>query len=593
MTAPLLEVRELGVRVRVRATERILIDGITFAVARGECVGIVGASGAGKSTVASALIRLLPSAATFTPGSGVRLGGEELLALDEREMRSRRGRRLAMIFQEPLLALDPAMPVGEQLAETLLVHGLATAGEARERAIEMIERVGIGGARRAAERYPHEFSGGMRQRLVIAAALLPGPELVIADEPTTALDPTIQAQVLDLLDDLRAASGTSLILISHDLDVVAERCDRVLVMDDGRIVESGPAATIADAPTSEAGARLAMARRRLTAIPREGPNGPPDSLLRVENLSVQYRDRRRRSRGTDVTAVDSVSFSIAPGESVGLVGESGCGKTSIALAILQLVPAGGAVLFGGEDLHLLEGEVLRRQRRRLQMVPQDAGASLTPHLTAGELVTEGFEVHGIASGAEATRRARALFDEMGLPDHAFDALPPALSAGERQRVAIARALSTSPDLLVCDEPVASLDAPTRERLLALLDQLRRDRGLALLFISHDLASVQRITSRLLVMYLGRIVESGPTAAVIDTPRMPYTQALLSAVPTGDRAHRQRRIVLPGEPPSPGAPSSGCAFHPRCPHPSRDSACVTQVPPLRHFGPGHDAACLKA
>ncbi len=592
MTAPSLAVTRLGVRVATATTERILLEDITFAVARGECVGVVGASGAGKSSLASALIRLLPRSAYFTAGSAVRLGDEELLALDERAMRRRRGRRLAMVFQEPLLALDPAMTVGEQLAETLVVHGLASAPEAFERAIAMIERVGIGGARRSADRYPHEFSGGMRQRLVIAAALLPGPELVIADEPTTALDPTIQAQVLDLLDSLRAASGTALLLISHDLDVVAERCDRVLVMDDGRIVESGPAATIANSPTSEAGGRLAMARRRLTSLPREVPTPAPEPLLTVENLTVLYRDRRRAGRGAGVTAVDSVSFTIAPREAVGLVGESGCGKTSIAHAILRLIPSGGAIRFGTEALHTLEGEALRRQRQRIQLIPQDAGASLTPHLTAGELVMEGFEVHGIAEGAEARRRALLLFEEMNLPAHAFASRPGSLSAGERQRVAIARALSTSPELLVCDEPVASVDAPTRERLLGLLDRLRRDRKLSLLFISHDLGSVQRITSRVLVMYLGRVVESGPTGQVIDTPRMPYTQALLSAVPTGDPARRRTRIVLAGEPPSPASPPSGCAFHTRCPHPARDSACTTQVPPLRHLGPGHNAACLK-
>lgn len=605
MTAPVLRVRDLGVTVGTGDRTQHLLDGVSFALERGSSVGLVGSSGAGKSTLGLALMRLLPEGALISARAEVWLGDEDLLLLRAEAMRERRGRRIAMVFQEPLQALNPSMPVGDQLSEALIVHGMAQGAEADERAIAMLDRVGIANARRASRSFPHEFSGGMRQRLLIASALLLGPDVLIADEPTTALDATVQAQILDLLDTLRAETGAALLFISHDLDVVGERCDRLLVLDEGHVVEEGPASEVIATPRAPATRWLAAARHLLatttadaTTVPQAAPRGArpvPPPLLAVRGVGVQYAARRRLLGGVPevVRAVEDVSLTIQPGEALGLVGESGCGKTSLAHAILRLVPvSAGTVHFGGHDLLALGRGPLRRMRRRLQLVPQDAGASLTPHLTIEALVVEGLEVHGLARGRAARDRARELLNEMDLPDRAAEALPRELSAGERQRAAIARALATDPDLLICDEPVASVDAPTRALLLDMLDRLRRERGLALLFISHDLAAVSRLTSRVAVMYLGRIVESARTADALRSPRMPYTQALISAVPTGDPDTRRHRIVLVGELPSPVSPPSGCPFHPRCPHPAKDEQCRRARPPLEEAAPGHVAACWK-
>jgi peptide/nickel transport system ATP-binding protein len=588
---PLLEVRDLTVRMDRPGVDRPLLDAISFSLSAGESVGVVGRSGAGKSSLGSALLRLLPPGARVGPGASIRLDGTELLALDAPAMRQRRGREIALIFQEPLLALDPAMRVGAQLAESLTVHGLATRDEARERASAMLAKVGIADARRAAGRFPHEFSGGMRQRLLIATALLPGPKLVIADEPTTALDATIQAQVLDLLDTLRAETGAALLHISHDLDVIGERCSRVLVMDRGRIVEEGPAEAVIRSPRSPEARALVGARLPHSAPPRASLPAPAP-LFAGDRITVSYDDRRRRGRSV-MTAVRDLSLAIGRGEVVAVVGESGCGKSSLAHAILRLVDASGAIILDGITLGDLRGEALRRSRRRIQWVPQDAGAALTPHLTARSLVAEGLIVHGLATGAAADARAGELLGEVGLGAELHDRLPAELSAGERQRVTIARALSTGPDLLVCDEPVASVDAPNRGLLLDLFDRLRRERGLSLLFISHDLAAVRRIADRVLVMYLGRLVESGPAEGVLGSPLMPYTAALLAAVPTGDPIARRTRVLPIGEPPSAFEPPAGCAFHPRCPSPMKDSGCLAAVPPLRERLPGRHVACIKA
>ena len=594
MSEPTLRVKGLAVTTGAGDGERRLLDGISFTLERGGSIGLVGSSGAGKSTLGLALMRLLPDGILRVAGADVSLDGIDLLALREPEMRALRGRRIAMIFQEPMQALNPSMSAGDHLMESLIVHRIAHGSEAHERAVAMLDRVGIANARRAASMFPHEFSGGMRQRLLVASALLLAPDVLIADEPTTALDPTVQAQVLDLIDSMRRESGSALILISHDLDVVGERCDRLIVMDEGRIVEQGPAREVIEQPRAPATRRLAGARLLRgvgTPVERTGEGTP---LLDISDLTVRYPLRRPLDRRGALHAVESVSLRIARGEALGLVGESGCGKSSLAHAILRLVPVhGGAVRFDGEDLLALRGESLRRMRRRIQLVPQDAGASLTPQMTIIDAVTEGMEVHGIARGHEARVRALALLDEMGLPARAAAAYPRELSAGERQRASIARALSTGPDLLICDEPVASVDAPVRAMLLDLLDRLRRERGLSLLFISHDLAAVGRIASRIAVMYLGRIVELGTSAHLLAHARMPYTQALLSAVPTGDPATSARRIVLTGELPSSFEPVAGCAFYPRCQQPSKDAECVGARPPLTASnGAGHVAACWK-
>ncbi|MEX2180903.1 MAG: ABC transporter ATP-binding protein [Gemmatimonadaceae bacterium] len=587
--AAALLVERLGIESGSGTTARRILDDVSFTLAAGSSVGLVGRSGAGKSTVGNALLGLLPRGLRPTPGSTMRLGDDDLLALDAEAMRSVRGRRLSMVFQEPLTALDPTQRVGAQLVEALRTHGLADGPAATESAVEMLSRVGIGDARAAARRYPHELSGGMRQRLLLAMALLLEPEVLIADEPTTALDPTLQAQILDLLDALRERSRTALLLISHDLAVVGERCERVLVLDEGRIVEDGDAASVV-------GARLVRPRPPAAeAVERNLAEAERKPLLDVRDLAVAFvapQGPRRRVGGV-VRAVDGVSLSLGRGECLGLVGESGCGKTTLARAILRLTPVtGGSVRFAGEEITVLDGERLRRLRRRMQLVPQDAGASLTPQRTVGELVREGLEVHGVAEGAAAEHRMLAVLDEVGLAASFAARRPGELSSGERQRVAIARALAPAPDLLVCDEPVAAVDAEVRDQILDLLDRLRRRHGLALLFISHDLDAVRRLASRVAVMYLGRVVERSESPAALEVPWMPYTVALRSAMPTGDPAARAARIVLRGEFPSPLHPPAGCAFHPRCPHPGRDAACQVTRPELVELAPGRWVACPK-
>ena len=575
-----LRVETLGVRVVGRADVTPILDRVSFTLARGSSVGLVGASGAGKSTLGLALLRLLPRALALTSESRIQLGDQPVHQQSTHELRALRGRRIAMVFQEPLLALNPAMTIGAHLEEAARVHG-ASVTEARERARTMLDRVGIASTHDAARRFPHEFSGGMRQRVLIACAMLHGPELLIADEPTTALDPTIQAQILDLLDRLREEAGTTLLLISHDLAVVGERCERVLRLDAGRLVDDAPAATVL-------GSRRVAVR---APAPEERAGAP---LLEVRDLAVDHAPRGTLLRaGRVVHAVHGLSLTVRRGEVVGLVGESGCGKTSAALAMLRLIePAGGALRFDGADLLALRGEALRQMRRRMQLVPQDIGASLTPHLTAGALVAEGILAHELAGATEAAKRARQLLDEMELPARAATARAHELSSGERQRVAIARALAVGPDLLICDEPVAALDESTREAVLELLQRLRRERGLALLLISHDLPAVQRLASRIAVMYLGRIVEESADLAALTHPRMPYSQALVAAVPTGDPNAARRRVVLSGDLPWASESQRGCAFHPRCPHPAKDAQCLTDRPELTTVAAGHQVACWK-
>ncbi|MBK7907605.1 MAG: ABC transporter ATP-binding protein [Gemmatimonadetes bacterium] len=525
MSDTLLEVRGLGVRVAERRGARgaghTLLHDVAFDVAAGSSVGVVGASGAGKSTLALALLRLLPAPLRLDDGARIALAGRDLASLDAEALRAVRGRGISLISQEPLAALNPSMPAAAQLAEALEVHGLASIAEAAARAATMLDRVGIG--RAAARRFPHELSGGMRQRLMIAMALIVAPQLVVADEPTTALDPVRQREMLDLLDTLRRESGTALLLISHDLDLVGERCARTLVLDAGRVVEDGRTADV-------------LARRRPIARaplrPREA--SPTEPLLDVRGLSVTYP---ARGRGPDalveVTAVKDISFTLRRGESVGIIGESGCGKTSLAHAILRLGPSRAtAMRFDGDDLARLEGEALRRIRKSLQFVPQDAGASLTAHLTCEALVSEGMLVHGLCDATDARRRARDLLAQLDLPDSVASARPGELSSGQRQRVALARALGPEPRLLILDEPVSAVDPLTRERLLERLTDLRAQRGLALLFISHDIPSVARIADRVLVMHDGQVAEEGEASVVLGSPSSAAARRLLAAVPGG-------------------------------------------------------------
>lgn len=540
MTAPALRVQDLG----VLAGDREIVAGVSFALSAGEALGIVGGSGAGKSSIANALLGVLPPGLRMRPGSSIQIAGETLRSVDDPAWPRIRGRHIGMVYQEPLLALDPLMRIGAQLEEGLRAHGLASGAEARRRIVDVLAQLGLPDPERMADRYPHELSGGMRQRVLIAASVLLEPNVLVADEPTTALDVTLQAQVLDLLDTVRRTREMGVILVSHDLDVVAQRCSRVLVLDAGRVVEEGHPAEVLRTPRSGAGRALAAAHRARGSFALTGnaatAGGNTERLLTVQGLRVTYPGRR--AVDAPVVAVENLSLQLERGEAAGVVGESGCGKSSLARAVLRLGPvSGGSVRFAGTELTGLSAAALRPLRRRMQLVPQDAGASLTPHLRVGALIREGLEVHGIASGALALERVHELLTAMGLDRAYAEALPDELSAGERQRVAIARALAVEPELLVCDEPVASTDAARRDELLALLDAQRRERQMALLLISHDLDAVRRITSRTLVMLAGRVVEEGPTRIVTVTPEHAYTKLLLASEP-GDPAHTRRDVI---------------------------------------------------
>jgi peptide/nickel transport system ATP-binding protein len=495
-----LQVRDLGVRLTSGA--RPLLEGVSFDLARGASLGVVGPSGAGKTTLALALMGLLPRHAAVTPGATLRLGTTPLHDASPETRRLVRGRRMAMVFQEPMLALHPALSVQEQVAEVGTVHGLPPETALR-RALDQLARVGLVPAATFGARRPHELSGGQRQRVLLAMAMFLEPEVLIADEPTTALDPALQREVLDQIDALRRNAGTALILISHDPDVIRERCDTVLQLRDGRpIAPEGPGAGGAR-PSPITRPSVGGAATTTTPGPSAAEPAAP-VLLDVRDLVVRYTGPSA-SGDAATAAVDGVSFTLARGETLGLIGPSGAGKSTLTHALVRLLPvAGGSIHFDGTDLSAIRGEPLRRLRRRLQLVAQDAGASLTPHLTAETLVAEGLEVHGLARGSDARRRARTLLDEVGLPARAAAARPRELSSGERQRVALARALAPAPDLLVCDEPWAALDPDRRDAILALLDDLRARHGLALLVISHDHDAVHRLASRVLPMYLGRV-----------------------------------------------------------------------------------------
>jgi peptide/nickel transport system ATP-binding protein len=537
--SPVLSVEGLTVSVATAAGPRPLVQGVTFALRPGETLAIAGESGSGKSVTSLAIMGLLP--ANLAPTAGrVMLGDTDLLRLPERRMRAIRGDRVAMIFQEPMTSLNPVMTVGAQLTEALRAHEPLSAGDARARALDALRAVRLSEPERRLAQYPHELSGGMRQRVMIAMALALRPDVLIADEPTTALDVTVQREVLDLLRDLRRDTGTALVLITHDMGVVAEMADRVLVMKDGRTVEEAPVGQLFEAPSADytrallaavprMGARLPAAPRRRTAIP------PP--VLALRDLVVGF-DTGRGLLGQPthrVHAVEGVSLAIEPGETFALVGESGCGKSTIARAIAGLVPFQGEIEVAGRILRG-QRDVTRAVRRDAQLVFQDPAAALDPRMRVGDLVAEPLAIHGIGTRAERRARAEALFDRVGLPRAALDRYPHEFSGGQRQRICIARALALDPKLIVADESVSALDVSVQARVLALLKELQDELGLSYLFISHDMAVVDSIADRVAVMYLGQIVETGTRAQVFGDPRHPYTRRLIEAVPVPDPRH---------------------------------------------------------
>ena len=639
-------------------TRKILtaVDGVDFDLRAGETLALLGESGCGKSATALSLLRLLPAAGRILGGE-INFDGRDLLQLPEAEMRSVRGSGMAMIFQEPATSLNPVLTNGRQIGEVLNSHlGLRGAAE-RQRALELLDAVGIADASRRLDEYPFQLSGGMKQRVMIAIALAGNPRLLIADEPTTALDVTIQAQILDLLRRLQAERGMGMLLITHDLGVVAQMAHRVGVMYAGEIVEEAPRDVFFTSPrhpyTQKLFAALPDPARRggrletiagqvpaLSAMPsgcrfaERCPNAwsrcrdeapawydagenhrvrchlldepgravahvqktnaaasvvasPTTSLLTVNDLRVHFPIRRgilQRTVG-QVKAVDGVALELVRGRTLALVGESGCGKTTVGKAMLQLIrPTGGQVQLAGRELTVLSREELRPLRRRMQMIFQDPFASLNPRLSVGEIIGEGMSALGVSPQADGRAVAMAtLLHQVGLDAAAAQRYPHEFSGGQRQRIAIARALAVQPELIVCDEPTSALDVSVQAQILNLLKALQKNLGLAYLFITHNFAVVDYLAQDVAVMYLGRIVERGTVDEVLRSPRHPYTQALLSAVPSPRLDAQPNFIRLAGETPSPANPPTGCHFHPRCPHASEkcresypQTSCVTST-----------------
>ncbi|MGC0420401.1 dipeptide ABC transporter ATP-binding protein [Embleya sp. AB8] len=536
---PLLEIQGLRVSYRTSNGPVHAVTAADLSVRAGEVVAVVGESGSGKSTTAHAIVGLLPAGGRVGAGR-VLFRGRDLLTLRERELREVRGRSIGLIPQDPLVSLNPVRRVGDQVAEALIVHGLASGKEAAERAVAALGEAGLPEPATRARQFPHELSGGMRQRVLIAIALACRPALVIADEPTSALDVTVQRQILDHIEELTHAHGTAMLLITHDLGVAADRAQRVVVMSRGEVVEQGPAERIltdpehpytrqliAAAPSLAAGptARRARTRPAREPVPRTEP------LLTVTGLVKEFALPRSKEGPRSVRAVDDVSFTVRRGETFALVGESGSGKSTTARMILGLeTPTAGRILIEGRDTTRPGRAELRALRRRMQLVYQNPYASLDPRFTVSEIVEEPLRAYRVGSRAEQRARAAALIEQVALPGDVLRRKPAELSGGQRQRVAIARALALEPDLVVCDEPVSALDVSVQAQILDLLSRLQEELGISYLFISHDLAVVRRIADRVGVLRAGRLVEKGTCEQVLAAPTHPYTRELIAAIP---------------------------------------------------------------
>ena len=532
MTA-LLEVSNLSVSYTLGGESRPAVRDVSFTVDRGEVVAIVGESGSGKSTTAHAVIHLLASNASVDAGSIV-FDGTDLTGLSRRAWREVRGRAIGLIPQDPTTSLNPVKRVGRQVGEPLVIHGLATRRGADAQAVELLRLAGIGEPEARARQFPHQFSGGMKQRALIATALAAEPKLVIADEPTSALDVTVQKQILDHIDTLASTLGTAVLLITHDLGVAADRADRIIVMQNGEIVETGAARQVLENPQHPYTRALIAAAPglrggtvRVSERPlRTEPDAATPALLEVTGLRKEFPLPGREK----LLAVDDVTFRIDRGETLAIVGESGSGKSTTARLALRLEkPSAGSIRFDGDDLVAASREELRALRRRFQLVYQSPFASLDPRFTIAEVIDEPLRAFGVDK-AERARRVRELIDQVALPESTASRRPAELSGGQRQRVAIARALALRPDLVVLDEAVSALDVSVQAQILDLLAAVQRDVGVSYLFISHDLAVVREISDRVAVMQHGRIVEQGSTAQVLGAPREEYTRRLIEAIP---------------------------------------------------------------
>ncbi|ODS53330.1 MAG: glutathione ABC transporter ATP-binding protein GsiA [Agrobacterium sp. SCN 61-19] len=567
--APVLSVRGLTTSFRVGTEWRSVVRNMDLDVASGETVAIVGESGSGKSVTSLSIMRLLPQLTSRIEGS-VKLEGRELLTLDSEQMRQVRGNQISMIFQEPMTSLNPIFPIGKQIAEAITCHRDISNAEAKTEVLRLLDRVRIPNAKNRFDEYPHQFSGGMRQRVMIAMALASRPKLLIADEPTTALDVTIQGQILDLIKTLQDEEGMAVLFITHDMGVVAEVSDRTIVMFRGEAVETGTTDDIFNR------GHHPYTRALLSAVPKLGsmggrerpmrfpvidiktgatlvpeaeagvPEKASQPLLEVKNLTTRFDIRSGlfgRKSGA-VHAVENVSFSLKPGETLSLVGESGCGKSTTGRSITRLVePTSGQITVDGYNVGSLDEASLRRMRRSIQMVFQDPFASLDPRMSVGQAVMEPFVEHKLGSKAEAREKAADLLERVGLSADMMPRYPHEFSGGQRQRIAIARSLMLDPKIIVADEAVSALDVSIKAQVCNLLLDLQQSFNLAYLFISHDMAVVERVSHRVAVMYLGEIVEIGPRQAVFDNPQHPYTKKLMAAVPVPDPARRKLKRNL--------------------------------------------------
>ncbi len=525
MSEPLIEIRDLQVAFSHGGAAQTVVHGVSFDLRAGETLALVGESGSGKSVTAHSILRLLPASSSHPSGS-IRYRGEDLLGLPEKRLRALRGNRIAMIFQEPMTSLNPLHTVEKQIAEVLALHKGLTGAAARARVLELLDLVGIPEPARRLKAYPHELSGGQRQRVMIAMALANEPEILIADEPTTALDVTVQLKILDLLKELQARLGMALLLITHDLNLVRRIAHRVCVMQKGRSVEQGDCESLFRNPQHP------YTRELIDADPSGAPAGNPPGapLIEAEDLRVWFPIRKGLLRRTvdHVKAVDGVGFSLAQGQTLGIVGESGSGKSTLGMALLRLIASRGTIRFAGQRIDGFEQKAVRPLRRQMQVVFQDPFGSLSPRMSVGQIIGEGLEIHRIGTPAEREQAIIAVLGEVGLDPESRHRYPHEFSGGQRQRIAIARALVLKPQLILLDEPTSALDRTVQRQVVELLRNLQRKYNLTYLFISHDLAVVRALSHQLMVVRHGKVVEQGEAGAIFAAPQHPYTQQLLEA-----------------------------------------------------------------